>query len=275
MKKLYDKSGGVFRVRHAVDDIVFANPAIILVDEETGDEVGEDWAEYLVERKRSELFDEPPTKLVNAEISEKLEQLRSLTAEICREKSAAENDLRKARSELESAKRELSGWMRKHKVMIDLGKLLDGKTLYPLTVRENSYHRGTDIPVIPSMMNASYLRLEGGNWETGKSWSCKDHSSDNYGASFQFFDSEEDRATVIRTQFSAACDLFRKKPDWEAASWTASTRMNWATMNEWVKRHPSLSIPDDILAMKADNDAAKVAAKKAALAAELSALDQA
>ena len=86
MTKLYDKSGGVFRVRHAVDDIVFANPAIILVDEETGDEVGEDWAEYLVERKRSELFDKPPTALVDAEISEKLEQLRSLTAEISREK---------------------------------------------------------------------------------------------------------------------------------------------------------------------------------------------
>lgn len=275
MSNLYDKSGGVFRVRYAVDDIVFANPAIILVDEETGDAVGEDWAEYLVERKRSELFDKPPTELVEAEISEKLKQLQALTVETFREKTAAENDLRKARAELDSAKRELSEWMRKHKIMMDLGKLLDGKTLYPLTVNENSYHRGPNIPVIPSMANARYLRLGGGNWETGNSWSCEAYGSDNYGQSFQFFDTEDERTAVISAQFSAACDLFRKKPDWTAETWTASTRMNWATLNAWINRHPHLSIPDDILQMKAANDAAQIAAKKAALAAELSAIDQA
>ena len=278
---LYDKAGAAFILDHEIRDTAYVRPMVKVVTQGTnyrGDDFSEsedyEPADYLVERPRAELFDAPPVAQMDQEIAERRDALARLVAEHKKthaEISAAE---RSATNSLEAAKRQLDAWMAKHKVLIDLGKLLDGATLYPLTIRDSSYHAGPDIPYIPAMRNASYLRLGGGDWETGESWSCKNYSSDNYGSDFRFYDTEEERAAAIKTAFDLACDAFRKAPNFSDEGRTYITRLDFGRLSKWVEKHPVLSIPADIIAAKAADDEAKIEARRAKLAAELAGLSK-
>lgn len=265
---LFDKTGASFELDHEHDGTAFVRPMVKVVDE-YGDHVGEDVADYLVARPRGELFDAPPMTALSADIAEKAAELKALNNEVELEKRKAREELRRANAELESAKRQLYEWMGKHKVMIDLGKLIDGKTLYPLTVSLSPYHRGPEIPRIPEMRGVGYLELRGGDWETGKSWVCKQYATDSYGSPFQFFDTEEERAAVIAAEFEKACQAFRKSPDFSDGGRVHSTCLDFGRLTRWVEMHPALSIPDDIITMKAADDARKTEERKAKLAAEL------
>ncbi len=277
MAQLYDKTGGVFVLDHEHEGTAYVRPMVkVFTQYGYGDDVHEDEsvepAAYLVAMDRAALFDAPPEAVVDADIAAKQSELNAMKAEA----EKAVRDLKTAKAmaerELSSATRQLEYWMQKHRVMMDLGKLLDGQVLYPLSISKNHYHHGPSVPHIPSMRRASYLTLTSGNFEEGKKWACKQYASDNYGSEFQFFDTEEERLAVIRSEFGVACDRFRKNPNFETASYTTGTTLHYGTLLEWVSTHPALQIPDDIKAMKAAHDAALVEQRKAKLAAELAAL---
>lgn len=279
---LYDKTGAAFELDHEADGIAYVRPMLRYVVQATtyrGDEFHEEEefepADYLVARNRRDLFDAPPVDMVDAEIKAKREELRTIISEAKRQEKAALDAKRKAEREQERAERDLAKWMENHKVMNDLGKLLDGQVLYPLSVSENHYHKARDIPRIPEMRNAKYLSLHSGDFEKGQKWVCKPYGRDHYGNPFMFFDTEEERAAVIASEFATTCEHFRAKPSFGDPSYTTTTRLSYTTLQEWVKAHPSLEIPEDIEAMKVEHDAAVAKAKRDKLAAELAEMDSA
>lgn len=280
MTTLYSRTGAAFTLDHEINGTAYVRPMVKMIFKSSnfqGDdfEQVEDFepADYLVAIDRSALFDAPPVEQVNDDIVAKHAELKAVQAEAAKAIRQAKSDKAAADRELATAQRLLSDWMEKHRAMIDLGKLLDGKVLYPLSVSENSYHKGRNIPRIPEMRNAKYLAIHSGDFEKGQKWVCKQYAQDSYGSPFQFFNSEAERAAVIASEFEAACDQFRKNPNFDTTSHTTGTTLHYGTLMKWVEIHPALSIPDDINAMKAE-DAAKVAeARRAKLAAELAAMD--
>lgn len=276
--KLYDKTGAAFSFDHEHNGTAYVRPLVKVFyqsgyGEDAHEEEDYEPAEHLVGMDRSSLFEEPPLAVVDAEVVAKQAELDALKAEAKRVIRDLNSQRSAAELNLQDAKRQLDQWMRTHRVMMDLGKLLDGKVLYPLSVSENHYHKGRDIPRIPGMQNASYLALSSGNFEKGQKWVCKKYAEDSYRAPFMFFDTEEERAAVIRSEFDAACASFRVAPNFDTTSYTTSTRLHYGTLLEWVQTHPFLAIPDDIKVMKAANDADLIERRKAALAAELAAIE--
>lgn len=275
---LYDKTGAAFSLDHEHNGKAYVRPMVKAITQYGyGDDVHEDEdfepSAYLVEMDRSDLFDAPPIVALNADIVAKTEELAALKAEAKKAISELKSERSRAEYQLADAKRKLDEWMKTHKVMIDLGKLLDGQVLYPLGVSENHYHRGRDIPRIPGMRHAAYLALTSGNFEDGNKWVCKRYASDSYGSPFEFFETEEDRAAVISSEFEKTCAKFRERPNFDTTSHTSSTTLHYGTLMEWVRTHPALSIPDDIKAMKVEHEAEVVRAKKVKLAAELAAME--
>lgn len=277
MKWLYDKTGAAFSLDHKHNGKAYVRPMVKAITQynEGGDvyeDEGHEPAAYLVEMDLADLFDAPPIVALNADIVAKTAELTALKAEAKKAISELKSERARAEYLLADAKRKLDEWMKTHKGMIDLGKLLDGQILYPLSVEENSYHGGRSIPHIPQMKDISGLRVECGDFEKGKEWRTKRYLSDHYGTSFQFFDTEEERAAVIRSEFEQTCRRFRERPNFSVDIYT-TTNLHYGTLLKWVETHPALSIPDDIKAMKAEHEAEVVRAKKAKLAAELAAME--
>lgn len=277
---IYDKTGAAFSLDHKIGGVSYVRPMVRIVTQSmtcSGDdfheEEGFEPADFLVARNTRELFDAPPVALVDQDIAERQKALDQLIAQhqkSLRETSAAE---RAATNNLDAAKRQLAAWMTEHKVMVDLGKLLNGQVLYPLSVSGNHYHKARNIPKIPDMRGGKYLSIHSGDFEKGQKWVCQKYGSDDYGRPFMFFDTEEERAAVIASEFATTCDCFRKNPSFGDPSYTTTTRLSYTTLQSWVKTHPALSIPDDIEAMKADYDTSVAKAKREKLAAELAAMD--
>lgn len=276
---LYDKTGAAFKLDHEHDGTLYVRPLVkVIMQTNYGDDFHEEEdfepAAYIVAKAEDELFYAPPVEALNADIKVKTEELEALKLEAKKVIQDLNTQKFAAESGLRNAKRQLEEWMKTHKGMIDLGKLLDGKVLYPLSVEENRYHGARSIPRIPKMKDIQGLRVEGGNFEKGKEWRARSWLSDSYSTDFQFFDTEEERATIILSEFEATCAKFRQKPDFTVDIYT-TTRLHYGTLLEWVNAHPALSIPDDIKEMKAAHDAALVEQRKAALAAELAAMSAA
>ncbi|MGZ2449636.1 hypothetical protein ACVIRO_002390 [Rhizobium ruizarguesonis] len=276
---LYDKTGAAFSFDHEHDGTAYVRPMVkVITQYGYGDDIHEDEgvepAAYLVEMDLAALFDVPPVVALNDDIKAKTAELAALKAESKKAINELKADRSAAEYKLSDAKRQLEQWMQTHKGMNDLGKLLDGKILYPLSVEENSYHGGRNIPHIPKMKDISGLRVECGDFEKGKEWRVKRYLSDHYHTSFQFFDTEEERAAVIQSEFDATCRHFRERPNFTVDIYT-TTNLHYGTLLEWVKAHPALAIPDDIKAMKVANDAELVERRKATLAAELAAMEKA
>lgn len=278
-KTLFDKTGAAFQLDHEMDGVAYVRPMVKVITQSVDWEEGPiedesyETAAYLVSVDRSELFDAPPVAALNADIAAQKAELDALKAEAKKIVQGLNLDQAAAEGKLRDAKRQLDDWMKTHRVMMELGKLLDGKVLYPLSVRENNYHHSREIPHIPEMRHAKYLSITSGDFEKGQKWVCKHYGTDHYGSPFRFYDTEEERAAVIRSEFDQTCQHFRKAPNFDTTSYTSSTTLHYGTLTQWVKLHPSLAIPDDIVAMKAANDAALVERRKAELAAELAAID--
>jgi hypothetical protein len=275
---LYDKTGAAFSFDHEHKGTAYVRPMVkVITQYGYGDDLREDEgvepAAYLIVMDRADLFDAPPAVELDADIAGKKEELAKIKAEAAKVLEGLRSEKHKAELDLLSAKNQLKQWMQTHKGMIDLGKLLDGKILYPLSVEENRYHGARNIPRIPEMKDIRGLRVEGGNFEKGNEWRAQRYLSDSYHTSFQFFDTDEERAAVILSEFEATCKNFREKPNFTVDIYT-STNLHYGTLLEWVKTHPVLAIPDDIKAMKAANDAALVERRKATLAAELAAMEK-
>jgi len=275
---LYDKTGAAFSLDHEHNGTAYVRPMVkVFTQYGYGDDVHEDEgvepAAYLVAMDRAALFDTPPVVALDADIKAKTEELEALKADAKKAISELKSERSRTEYQLEDAKRQLAQWMKTHRVMVDLGKLLDGRVLYPLSVKENPYHHGREIPRIPDMRHAQYLALTSGDFEKGQKWVCKQYGSDSYGSPFQFFDTEEERSAVIREEFDLTCKVFREKPNFATTSYTSSTTLHYGTLLEWVKTHPALSIPEDIKAMKAAHDADLAEQRKAMLAAELAAME--
>jgi len=275
-KCLFDKTGAAFSFDHEHNGTLYVRPLVkVFIQSGYGDDLHEtedfEPAKYLVAVERSSLFEAPPIVALNADIKAKTAELEALKFEAKKVIGDLKSERSAAEYKLADAKRQLDQWMQTHKGMIDLGKLLDGKILYPLSVEENRYHGARSVPHIPKMEDINGLRVEGGDFEKGKEWRAKRYLSDHYGSSFQFFDTEEERSAVIRSEFDATCGKFREKPNFTVDIYT-STTLHYGTLQEWVKTHPALSIPEDIKAMKAANDAELVERRKVLLAAELAAI---
>lgn len=278
--KLYDRTGAIFSLDHEHGGTAYVRPFVkVMVQSYYGDDVEEsedsEPADYLVAMDRSALFDAPPLAVVNEEVAAKQAELDALKAEAKKAVREINSERSAAERHLESAKRQLAEWMENHRVMLDLGKLLDGQILYPLSVRENHYHHGREIPRIPEMRSVGLLTVASGDFEKGQKWVCKRYSSDCYGNPFRFYDTEEERDAVIRAEFDAACQSFRKAPNFDTTTWSTGTTLHYGTLLEWVKTHPSLTIPADIEGLKAAHDAKLVEARKAMLAAELAKIEAA
>lgn len=276
---LYDRTGAAFTLDHEFNGTAYVRPMVKMIFQSSnyqGDDIerAEDFepADYLVAMESAALFDAPPVGQVNADIAEKQAELKAIQAETAKAVRQAKSDKSTAARELATAQRQLSEWMESHRVMIDLGKILDGQVLYPLSVSENPYHHGPSIPRIPEMGNANYLALTSVDSQKGEKWVLKRYSQDCWGNSFRFYDTEAERAAVISAEFLAVCDRFRKSPNFDTTSHTAGTTLHYGTLMKWVGTHPALAIPDDIRAMKAADDAKVVEAKRAKLAAELAAM---
>lgn len=274
--RLYDKSGAAFSLDHEHNGKAYVRPMVKAITQyNDGGDVYEDErhepAAYLVEMDRADLFDAPPIVALNADIVAKKEELAALNAEAKKAISELKSERARAEYLLADAKRKLEEWMKTHRGMMDLGKLLDGQILYPLSVSKNAYHGSRDIPRIVKMRDISGLRVECGDFEAGNPWKAKSYLSDHYHTSFQFFDTEEERAAVIRSEFEQTCRQFRERPNFSVDIYT-TTNLHYGTLLKWVETHPALSIPDDIKAMKAEHEAELVRAKKAKLAAELAAM---
>lgn len=277
---LYDKTGAAFKLDHEHNGTLYVRPLVKVVMQSTNyhgddfhEEVDFEPADYIVAKNEAELFYAPPIPAVDAELVAKQAELSKIKAEASKALDAIRSEKQKAEWEFSATKRQLEDWMKTHKGMIDLGKLLDGKVLYPLSVEENRYHGARSIPRIPKMKDIKGLRVEGGNFEKGKEWRARGWLSDSYGTDFQFFDTEEERSAAIQSGFDAACTSFRQKPDFSKESY--SSNLSYGLLLKWVETHPALSIPDDIKEMKAAHDAALVEQRKAALAAELAAMSAA
>lgn len=280
MTMLYDKTGAAFALDHEVDGVSYVRPMVKVVMYQTdyrGDdyheEEGFEPADFLVALNTSELFEAPPVAVVDAEIAAKREELHALVSDAKRQEREAKEAKRKAEFELAQAKSQLEKWMTEHKVMIDLGKLLDGQVLYPLSVRDGTYHSGREVPQIPKMSGAKYIALHSGDFEKGQKWVCKKYGEDGYGKSFCFFDTEEERDAAIADEFAATLDAFRKNPTFSKDGATYSTRLDYGTLTRWIKEHPTLEIPADIEAMKAEHDAEVARKKREQLAAQLAELE--
>lgn len=279
-KTLYDKTGAAFMVDHEHDGFVYVRPMMTVVMQSTnysGDDFHEEEttepARFILEKSRDELFESPPVIAINADIATRKSELDALKAEAKNAVREINGERSRAEQKLREAQRQLDEWMKTHRVMMELGKLLDGQVLYPLSVKENSYHHSREIPRIPDMRNAGYLTVTSGDFEKGQKWVCKRYSSDSYGSPFRFYDTEEERAAVIHAEFVEACEAFRKAPNFDTTSYTTGTTLHYGTLVAWVRTHPSLAIPDDINAMKAAHDADLVEQRKAKLAAELAEME--
>ena len=277
---LYDKAGTAFAPDHEANGKVYVRPMIRVVMQSTnysGDDFheSEDFepAPYLIAMDRADLFDAPPVSQVNADIAAARATLKSIQADAAKEARCLRAERDSAENELRTAQRQLAEWMTKHQPMIELGKLLDGKVLFPLSVAENRYHGGREIPSIPKMSEIGRLEVLSGNFEKGQAWKFKRHLSDHYGSPFRFYDTDAERSAVIAGEFDATCDQFRKHPNFDTTSHTSGTTLHYGTLTKWVECHPALSIPEDIEAMKLENDARLYDARRAKLAAELAALD--
>ncbi len=277
---LYDKAGTAFAPDHEADGKVYVRPMIRVVMQSTsysGDDFheSEDFepAPYLIAMDRADLFDAPPIKQVNADIAAARATLKGIHAEASKEERRIRAERNAAENELRAAQRQLDEWMANHRPMAELGKLLDGQVLYPLSVSENHYHKGRNIPRIPNMKDIGRLEVFAGDFEKGQAWKFKRYLSDIYGSPFRFYDTDAERSAVIASEFTATCILFRKYPDFDTTSHTSGTTLHYGTLTKWVDAHPALSIPEDIEAMKLANDAKLSDARRAKLAAELAALD--
>jgi len=272
---LYDKTGAAFKLDHENDGKLYVRPLVkVIIQTNYGESYHEEEdfepAEYLVSKAEDELFYAPPVEALDADIVAKKAELAEIKAQYSKEVSTLRGEKQKAEWELSSAKHQLEEWMKTHKGMIDLGKLLDGKVLYPVSVEENRYDGGYEIPHIPKMKEISGLRVESGDFEKGKEWRVKRYLSDSYHTSFQFFDTEEERDAAISSAFEATCTKFRSRPDFKTEGY--SSNLTYGRLLKWVEAHPALSIPDDIKEMKSANDVALVEQRKAKLAAELAAM---
>tara|TARA_R110000850_G_scaffold152818_2_gene276082 strand:- start:2488 stop:3363 length:876 start_codon:yes stop_codon:yes gene_type:complete len=276
----FDKTGAAFEIDHEVGDTTYVRPMIKIVTQSAsyhGDDYSEktdfEPADFMVARNATELFEAPPVELIDDEILAKRQELHSFVSGAKQQKDAANAARLKAERQLSQAQKNLEDWTAKHSVMTDLGKLLDGVVLYPLSVSENVYHKARNIPRIPEMRGAKYLTIRSGNFETGQKWTCESNSRDNYGSPFRFFDTEEERSAVVAQEFDETCDQFRKKPAFQMPTWTAETRLSYTTLKKWVQAHPSLSVPSDIVAMNAKSDAQVAQKERDQLAAKLAELD--
>ena len=278
MTILYDKTGAAFTIDHEIGNTAYVRPMVkVLVQTSCGDDYDEiddhEPAEYLIARNRSDLFDTPPIEVVNEEIKAKRSELDLMEAEARRVVMDINSKKASAERDLQSAKHQLEEWMKTHRVMMDLGKLLDGQVLYPLSFRENSYHHARDIPHVPKMEGMAVVCITSGNFETGKPWQCKNYGMDIYGSPFQFFYTEEERYEKILSEFNKTCAKFRVNPNFDTTSHTTTTTLHYGTLMEWVKHHQALSIPEDIEAMKHDHDAEMVKQRKEKLVTELATME--
>ncbi|MQB09563.1 hypothetical protein DXT96_06800 [Agrobacterium sp. ICMP 6402] len=272
---LYDKTGAAFKLDHEHNGTLYVRPLVkVIMQTNYGDDFHEEEdfepADYIVAKAEDELFYAPPVEAVDADLAAKRSELDALKAESKKVISDLQSKRFAAERELSASKAQLDRWMETHRVMMDLGKLLDGQVLYPLSVSKNGYHHAREIPRIPEMRQAAYLAITSGDFERGQKWVCKQYADDSYRTPFMFFETDEERAAVILSEFEATCAQFRVKPDFGMESY--GTTLSYGLLLKWVQTHPALSIPDDIKEMKAAHDAALVEQRKASLAAELAAM---
>lgn len=138
----YDKTGAAFSLDHEIDGTAYVRPMVkVFTQYGYGDDVHEEDVEpakYLVAVERSSLFDAPPVVVLDADIKAKTDEITALKAEAKKVINELKSERSAAEYKLAEAKRQLDQWMQAHKGMIDLGKLLDGKILYPLVERRKA-----------------------------------------------------------------------------------------------------------------------------------------
>jgi RNA polymerase sigma-70 factor (ECF subfamily) len=129
---LYDKKGVAYSLDHEHNGTAYVRPlvkTIIHAPNYHGDDFSEEEdfepADYLVAMCRAELFDAPPVAAINEDVVAKRAELDALKSEAAKATRDINSDRLAAEQALRSAQRQLDEWMKKHRVMTDLGKLLE------------------------------------------------------------------------------------------------------------------------------------------------------
>lgn len=270
---MYSKDGDMFEVWRVLDDTVLAHPMYRFIYDADGDEYSEfEPASHLVSIPADILLANPPVAAVDQEIADRRTELAELKHTIAKEKREAEAGARKAKAELDAAKRELERWQTEHQHFIDLGRLLDGKPMFPLHSKDNHYHKSADIPSIQDWKHVKHIAVTPNTYRKDEPWAVYHDRDGSYGWTTRFFHSEQERNNFVSERFGKACEDFRKNPDFSTTSHTTSTRLHYGTLSKWCERFPHLAIPDDIVEGKAEADRAEMDAKAEKLRAELAAL---
>lgn len=270
---MYNRLGDIFEVWRVLDDTVLVHPMQRTVYADSEDQWSEfEPASHLVSVPASDLYATPPVAAVQQEIAECRTELKQIKSDAAKERRDVAADLRKAKAELGAAKRELERWQSEHQHFIDLGRLLDGRPMFPLHAPDNHYHKSADIPSIPEWKNIRFIAVTPGVYKNEESWAIYSDIDASYGWTIRFFHSESARNEFVSELFETACDDFRKRPDYSVDIYT-STNLHFGTLMKWCERFPHLSIPDDIVDGKAASDRQEAEAKAEKLRAELAALE--
>lgn len=278
MEKFYDKKGSVYMLDHMLGDKAYVRPMVKVIVQTTnylGDDYDEfeeyEPASYLIEMNREDLFSSSPVQKIDEEISEKIKEFSTLKKEIASEMSALKAEKEATERELISAKRQLEDWQKKHRVIQDIGKLMDGVTLYPLSTPSETYISHSsyyNMPTIPNPMYWRKLVLLHGNFKAGQPWVYERTGfvDNSYGSPFLFFETEEERNAEIREQFKKACEKFVRSSNPDLRG--------YHDLVKWTKTYQFLVLPKEVEAIKVAEEQRTVQKKREELEAQLASLNK-
>lgn len=279
-QKLYMHDGTSVIFDHIVGEDAYVSPIITVMiqtmdyrGDDVNEEEDEEVAAHFIKVPLNKLTSVKPLNVLDAEIAEKRAVLDALKADTMQAIRDGNRAVRDVKQELVDATRTMDRWREKHQVFLDLGRMLDGETMFPLRMTKNPYHKASDVPVIPKLEDIRLMNIQYKNTKSECPWSVQsEHSSDSY-YQIKFFYSEEERQECITKRFTDVCGRFLKKPDYGMEGARYNTGLDYGTLTLWVKKHPHLEIPADITAGKEAFDAEKAQAHRARLKAELDALE--
>lgn len=265
---LYTKSGQAVVVDARVGSTIYARPMMKVayqIGEDELEEVGEP-SESISKFDVTELFKRPPVAIINEEIELATAKMESAHALLRKEQQELTREKISAEKELCAAQRTLEQWKKKHQVISDLGRLLDGEEIFPLCAVDRSYFSAPNIPYVPEMKLMDLLTLSGGDRE----WRLKSYSGSEQ--KLRFFHSEQDRLNFISAQFDTVLSAFHKRPNYSDDGKTYSTTLDFGLLSRWVERHPHLAMPEDVIAGKKSHEDTQRSARAEKLKAELESL---
>lgn len=276
-KTYYLETGERVAFDHAHDATAYVRPILTVYHEDEYERYeDEEVSGHLISVPMRKLLQKPPVHVLDMVISDKKKAIEEIEADKRKAISASREAIREVNAELAAAKADHERWMSEFSIFRDIGRVLDGNEIYPLHYRKSAYHRGHDVPIIPSLQRVNLLSVVASGAQSEKPWTfTKKGGGLDYRIACRIFHSETERAEFIFGLFDDACSKFRENPNYSVEGKTYTTRLDFGTLERWCKVHEHLAIPEDICSGKAEADAEIKRQKVEKLKADLQAAEQA